>query len=419
MQYFTSIDGHWFAENVPLSTIAKDIGTPCYVYSKAALQNTWHAFDDAFLKIPHQVNYAVKANSNLAVLNILSGLGSGFDIVSGGELARVLKAGGDPKKITFSGVGKTKEELTFALNQDIGCINVESKAELLRLQEIAMMLGKKANIAFRVNPDVDSKSHPYIATGLKENKFGITIAEAKTLYPFAQTLSHIQTTGIAFHIGSQILSLSPILDALDKILNLGHHLQSTGIMLNHLNVGGGLGVCYREETPPTPEAYVAALLSHIKHLDLIVQIEPGRAIAAHAGVLLTRVEYIKPQGCNNQYLAIVDAAMNDFLRPALYGAWHDIIPVNTYSQRETLQHTYDIVGPVCETADFLGNNRLLSLEAGDLLLISAAGAYGFSMSSNYNSRPRPAEVMVDGNQFTVVRARETLTDLFEKEKYTS
>lgn len=399
-----------FPEQI-LNTIAETIGTPCYIYSKTILEQNWHAFDNAFATQPHQINYAVKANSNLAVLNILAKLGSGFDIVSGGELQRVLKAGGLPEKIIFSGVGKTKDELRSALEVGVGCINVESRSELVRLNIIALELNKKANIAIRVNPDVDPKSHPYISTGLQENKFGVNIDEAEKLYQQAATMPGIQIQSVAFHIGSQITTLSPFLEALNKILILIEKLKKLGIHILHLNIGGGLGVCYQNETPPDPKTYVAAILAAIKKTNLIIHIEPGRAIAANAGVLLTRVEYIKEKDQTKSF-AIVDAAMNDLLRPALYDAWQDIIPVNTKPNSTIPARTYDIVGPVCETADFLGKDRVLAIESGDLLMIRSAGAYGFSMSSNYNSRPRAAEVMVDGERFQVVRQKENIQDLF-------
>jgi len=415
MDYFKFNHNEWFVENVPLSTIAKEIGTPCYVYSRAILENQWHVFNKAFNHYPHQINYAVKANSNLAVLNILAKLNSGFDIVSGGELDRVLKAQGNPEKIIFSGVGKTIHELTKALQVGVGCINVESGAELLRLNEIAITLGKKATIAFRVNPDVNPKSHPYISTGLQENKFGVNLVEAKLLYQQASKLKGIQIQGLAFHIGSQITSLDPFSIAIDKILELKRDLNQMCIAISHLNVGGGLGICYHHETPPAPIEYVNALLTKLRHTDLTIHIEPGRAIVANAGVLLTRVEYIKKQGSkNNKYFAIVDAAMNDLLRPALYDAWQDIVPINPRTN-DTTPGYYDIVGPVCESADFLGKDRFLILEAGDLLMVRSAGAYGFSMSSNYNSRPRAAEVMVDGNNFYIIRHREDLTELTRSE----
>lgn len=403
-----------------LNAIAEAIGTPCYVYSKTLLEQQWHAFNNSFQNQPHQINYAVKANSNLAVLHVLAQLGSGFDIVSGGELKRVLEAGGLPEKIIFSGVGKTKAELIAALEVGVGCINIESQAELDRLNILAVELKKKAAIAIRINPNVDPKSHPYISTGLQENKFGVNITEALALYQHAVTLSGIHIQGIAFHIGSQITTLSPFLEALDKILILIEELKKLGITISHLNVGGGLGVRYRNETPPDPKDYIAAILAAIqqrktKHSDFVIHIEPGRAIAANAGVLLTRVEYIKTQDVSpdvTKNFAIVDAAMNDLLRPALYDAWQDIVPVNTKPNSTIPTRTYDIVGPVCETGDFLGKDRVMAIQPGDLLMVCSAGAYGFSMSSNYNSRPRAAEVMVDGDRFQVVRPREDVMDLF-------
>jgi diaminopimelate decarboxylase len=400
-----------FPEKI-LNTIAEAVGTPCYVYSKAILEHNWHAFNNAFHTHPHHINYAVKANSNLAVLNILAKLGSGFDIVSGGELARVLKAGGLAQNIIFSGVGKTKTELQTALEIGVGCINIESRAELERLNTLAITLQKKATIAIRVNPDVDSQSHPYISTGLQENKFGVGFSEAEGLYQYASTLPGIQIQGIAFHIGSQITNLKPFLEALSKILMLIDKLAKQDIIISHLNVGGGLGVRYKDEIPPTPKEYVAAILAALPLSDLIIHIEPGRAIAANAGILLTRVEYIKTQGSTpetTKHFAIVDAGMNDLLRPALYNAWHDIIPVNSKPNAAVLTQSFDIVGPVCETADFLGKDRMLAIESGDLLMIRDAGAYGFSMSSNYNSRPRAAEVMLDGDAFRVVRPREDVS----------
>ena len=412
MIYFWLNNNEWFVEQVSLAVVADEIGTPCYVYSKAALLNSWHAFDKAFVHYPHQINYAVKANSNLAILNIFAQLDSGFDIVSIGELERVLKANGQPDKIVFSGVGKTSEELSRALQVGVGCINIESEAELLRLNQIAINLGKIAKIAVRVNPDVDANSHPYISTGRKENKFGVNIIKAKELYQLSNKLSGIKIQGVAFHIGSQITSLTPFLTAIDQILKLIYSLDAIDIKISHINVGGGLGVVYNNETVPLPQKYVDALLLKLKSTNLPIYIEPGRAIVANAGALLTKIEYIKKQDVGNKYFAIVDAAMNDLLRPALYKAWHNIVPV-TYS--EVVPNVYDIVGPICETSDFLGKDRSLSIKVNDLLMVCSAGAYGFSMSSNYNSRPRAAEVIVDGKNFYVVRSRENLTDLFKSE----
>ena len=413
MDYFFYNNKDWFAEGVSLVAIANDISTPCYVYSKAALLHKWHEFNNAFIDYPHQINYAVKANSNLAVLNVFAQLNSGFDIVSIGELERVLKAGGRPENIIFSGVGKTMEELSIALQLGIGCINIESQSELLRLNKIAVNIGKVAKISIRVNPDVDSNSHPYIATGLKENKFGVSILEAKKLYSLSNTLSGIDIIGVAFHIGSQITSLAPFLQAIDKVLELIKYLYSININIKHINVGGGLGINYTGEETILPKDYVVAVLSKIKSTNLPVYIEPGRALVAQGGILLTKVEYIKKQDFTDKYFAVVDAAMNDLLRPALYRAWHNINPITVSSNIDP--SLYDIVGPICETADFLGKYRYLSIKENDLLMVSDVGAYGFSMSSNYNSRPRAAEVMVDGNKFYVVRTREKISDLFKDE----
>ncbi len=419
MDYFRHNNQEWFVEQISLAVIAKEFGTPCYVYSKAALINNWNAFDEAFKKEPHQIHYAVKANSNIAILNIFAKLNSGFDIVSAGELERVLAANGIAKNVVFSGVGKTTEELFMALQAGVGCINVESEAELLRLNDIAIKLEIKANIALRVNPDVDSKSHPYITTGLKESKFGVGIIEANELYKLASKLSGIKIKGIAFHIGSQITSVSPFLEAIDKVLELINSLKKINIIIEHIDVGGGFGVIYQNEALPTIQEYVQALLSKLQSTNLFIHIEPGRAMVANSGVLLTKVEYIKKSQFNSQssdqYFAIVDAAMNDLIRPALYEAWHDIINVNFKSNNIPV-HSYDIVGPICETGDFLGKNRSLALEANDLLMVRSVGAYGFSMSSNYNSRPKPAEVMVDGNKFHLIRARENLKELFKLEQ---
>lgn len=418
MDFFNINNDQWSLEQVPLSIIAEQVGTPCYIYSRAALTHCWKAFNQAFDPTrPHQINYAVKANSNLAILNILARLGSGFDIVSGGELERVLSAGGTPEKIIFSGVGKTIPEITRAIEVGIGCINIESEAELLRVSAVAAQQNRKINIALRVNPDVDPLSHPYISTGLKENKFGITIAEAKVLYQKALQLPGLVIQGIACHIGSQILSLAPFLEALTKILALVQHLKTLGVSLTHLNLGGGLGVRYQQETPPDPDTYVKALLAKITDLNLTIHIEPGRAIVANAGILLTRVEYIKKADGLDKHFAIVDAAMNDLIRPALYEAWQEIVCINTPHPNPYPNQLYDIVGPICETADFLGKDRLLPyLKPNDILAVLSAGAYGFSMSSNYNSRPRVAEVMIDANQFYIVRSRERITDLFKSEK---
>ena len=401
MDHFQYRDGALFAEEIAVADLAERFATPLYVYSRATLERHFRAFDDAFGEHPHQVCYAVKANSNIAVLNVLARLGAGFDIVSGGELTRVLRAGGDPDKIVFSGVGKTADEMELALKAGIHCFNVESAAELELLNLVAGEQDKVARIAIRVNPDVDAQTHPYISTGLKENKFGVDIEEAPSLYQHAADLPHIEVIGVDCHIGSQLTKLTPFEDALKRVLDLVERLQAKGISIRHLDLGGGLGVRYRDETPPEPAEYIAALLKHIP-ADMPVHIEPGRAIAANAGLFVTRVLYLKPTAHKN--FAVVDGAMNDLIRPSLYSAWMDIIPV---APHDADCREWDIVGPVCETGDFLGKQRTLSLESGDLLAIRSAGAYGFSMASNYNSRNRAAEIMVDGDQAYVVRQRES------------
>ena len=411
MDYFNYKNGLLYAEDVPLKNIAAAYGTPCYVYSRATLERHWHAFDDAFSAHPHLVCYAVKANSNLAVLDILARLGSGFDIVSIGELERVIKAGGKAGKTVFSGAGKRADEMRHALELGIRCINVESEPELERLSRIATDMGVEAPIALRVNPDVDARTHPYISTGLKENKFGIPADAAVALYKKAAQLPGLRISGIDCHIGSQLTELSPFLDALDRILLLVDKLEAVGISIDHLDVGGGLGVPYQGENPPSPAAYAQALSTRLQGKPFEIFMEPGRAIAANAGILLTKVEYLKPT--EEKDFAIVDAAMNDLIRPALYQSWQEIIPVD--SNHPGREARYDIAGPVCETADFLGKERQLSLSPGDLLAVRSAGAYGFVMASNYNSRPRPAEVMVDGAQMYLVRERETLAELYRGE----
>lgn len=411
MDHFHYQNGELYAEQVPLREIAATFGTPCYVYSRTTLTRHWQAFDQAFGTHKHLVCFAVKANSNLAVLNILARLGSGFDIVSGGELERVLAAGGDPAKVVFSGVGKRTDEMRRALEVGIHCFNVESLTELDHLNQVARDLHTQAPISLRVNPDVDAKTHPYIATGLKQNKFGIACDQALDCYHHAADLPHIQVCGIDCHIGSQITELTPFLDALEPVLHLVDQLAAAGIPLEHFDLGGGLGVCYQDEQPPSPVDYIEALLHHLHHRPQTILVEPGRAIAANAGVLLTAVTYLKPGQDKN--FAIVDAAMNDLLRPALYDAWQDIVPLQQHSTG--VPRCYDVVGPVCETGDFLGKARQLALSAGDLLAIRSAGAYGFSMASNYNSRPRPPEVMVDGDQMFCVRARESVASLFQTE----
>jgi diaminopimelate decarboxylase len=411
MDHFNYHGDSLHAEDVPLAEIAKRFGTPCYVYSRATLERHWHAFDQALAAWPHLVCYAVKANSNLALLNVLARLGSGFDIVSIGELERVIQAKGDPAKVVFSGVGKRADEMQRALELGIYCFNVESRAELMQLNEVAARLDRKAPVSVRVNPDVDAQTHPYISTGLKENKFGIDMDSALEVYRLAQGLSHIQIKGIDCHIGSQLTGLEPFVDALDRVLHLVGQLKAEGIELEHLDLGGGLGVRYTDEQPPEPSDYAKSLASRLDGLGYKILIEPGRAIAGNAGVLLTRVEYLKDSP--HKHFAIVDAAMNDLMRPALYQANQGIVPVDCAAGEH--EAVYDIVGPVCETADFLGKGRRLRLSQGDLLAVRTSGAYGFVMSSNYNSRPRAAEVMVDGSDCHLVRRRETLEDLWALE----
>lgn len=412
MDYFDYKAGALFAEDVAVASIAEQFGTPTYVYSRATLERHWQAFDNAFSGQAHCVCYAVKANSNLAVLNVLARLGSGFDIVSGGELARVLAAGGQANRIVFSGVGKTVAEISYALQQGIRCFNVESIPELIRINDVASELGRRASISIRVNPDVDAQTHPYISTGLKENKFGIAIEQAEMVYQQAQALSHLDVVGIDCHIGSQLTSVAPFVDALKRVLTLIDRLAELGIKLSHLDIGGGLGITYQNETPPSPAEYAAALRTLLVGRDLEILLEPGRAIAGNAGILVTKVEYIKPT--EDKQFAIVDAAMNDLLRPALYQSWMAIQAV--IPDESLAPQNFDIVGPICETGDFLGKDRLLAIKPNDLLAIRSAGAYGFTMSSNYNSRPRAAEVMVDGDKVYVVRERETIESLYAGEQ---
>lgn len=410
--YFVQKNGELHAEQQALTALAAQYGTPTYVYSRAALEQHWKAFDDAFSHYPHLVCYAVKANSNLAVLNVLARLGSGFDIVSAGELARVIAAGGRADKTVFSGVGKTVEEIRYALEIGIRCFNVESVPELQRISEVATSLGKLAPISIRVNPDVDAQTHPYISTGLKENKFGIAIEDALAVYQQASRLPNLQIVGVDCHIGSQLTSVSPFVDALKRVLVLVDALAEQGIAIKHLDIGGGLGIRYRDETPPTPAEYAAAIQALLVGRDVEILLEPGRAIAGNAGILLTKVEYIK--AVEAKHFAIVDAAMNDLLRPALYQSWMAIEAVKP--RTDEAEYDFDIVGPVCETGDFLGKDRRLALQSGDLLAIRSAGAYGFTMSSNYNSRPRAAEIMVDGATMHVARQRETVESLFAGEQ---
>jgi len=411
MSTFTYLGDRLYAEGVALADIAEKFGTPCYVYSRAHIEAQWRAFDQAFGVRDHLVCYAVKANSNLGLLNVLARLGSGFDIVSVGELERVLAADGDPGKVVFSGVGKGVHEIERALEAGIACFNVESEAELVVLNEVAAQLGRHAPVSLRINPDVDAKTHPYISTGLKESKFGIPMREARAAYHVARQLTHLRIVGVDCHIGSQLTELAPFADALERVLALVDQLAADGMPLQHLDLGGGLGIRYRDEQPPAPGEYVAAFLQKLdahgdryRHLKLLI--EPGRAIVGNAGVLLTRVQYLKHAEAKN--FAIVDAAMNDLMRPALYDAWQDIMPV---LKRVGAAQQYDVVGPVCESGDFLGQDRTLKVQAGDLLAVCSAGAYGASMSSNYNTRPRAPEVMVDGERFHVVRRRETIEEL--------
>ena len=410
MTAFVYRDGELCAERVPLSAIAGRFGTPCYVYSRAALESAWRDFDAAFAGIPHLICYAMKANPNLAVLDLYARLGSGFDIVSGGELARVLVAGGDPEKVVFSGVGKTEAEMAAALGVGILCFNVESASELTRLDALAGRAGRVAPVSFRVNPDVDPLTHPYISTGLKESKFGIAFADAPQLYRRTAALPNIAVHGLDIHIGSQITELAPYREAAQKVLELVDRLAADGIPLTHIDLGGGLGIRYRDETPVPLVDYAAMVIGLFKGRREKLIFEPGRHLVGDAGVLLTRVEYLKP-GVPKSF-AIVDAAMNDLLRPALYDAWHPVTPVRP---RDGPEHRWDIVGPVCESGDFLAHDRSLALAEGDLLAVGAAGAYGMAMSSNYNARPRACEVIVDDSNMHLVRRREHADELFATE----
>ncbi|MCP3129568.1 diaminopimelate decarboxylase [Shewanella sp. KJ2020] len=411
MDHFLYHNNTLHAEGCRVNDLAQTYGTPLYVYSRATLERHWHAFDNAVADHPHLICYAVKANSNLAVLNVLARLGSGFDIVSGGELARVIEAGGSSDKVVFSGVGKTVAEMEQALNLGIYCFNVESSAELEQLNLVAGRLGKVAPVSLRVNPDVDAGTHPYISTGLKENKFGIAMDEAETVFARAHALPHLQVKGVDCHIGSQLTEIQPFLDAMDRMLALIDRLAEQGIVIEHFDVGGGLGVTYDAETPPHPDVYAAALLARLGDRKLKLIFEPGRAIAANAGIFVTEVLYLKEN--SDKRFAIVDGAMNDLIRPALYSAWQNIIPVNP---RDEQTYAFDIVGPVCETGDFLGKDRQLAVAAGDLLAVRSSGAYGFAMASNYNTRPRAAEVMVDGDKAYLVREREKLSQLWQGEQ---
>ncbi|MCA1926156.1 MAG: diaminopimelate decarboxylase [Thiobacillus sp.] len=411
MNTLHTIDGALHVEGVSLETLAARFGTPLYVYSRAALETAWQAYADAFADTPHVICFAVKANSSLAILNLFARLGSGFDIVSGGELARVLAAGGAPGKIVFSGVGKTAEEMRAALTAGILCFNVESESELHRLHRVAREMGKRAPVSFRVNPDVDPKTHPYISTGLKQNKFGVAITEAMRLYRLAASLPHLEVVGIDCHIGSQLTDLSPLADAADRVLTLVDTLAAEGIVLHHIDLGGGVGIRYRDETPPDLAAYGRTLAQKFAGRTETLLLEPGRSLVGNAGLLLTRVEYLKPGEDKN--FAIVDAAMNDLMRPALYEAYHDIVAVRP---GQSTARRYDIVGPICETGDFIGFARDLDIAEGDLLAILSAGAYGMSMASNYNSRPRAAEILIDKNEIHLIRARESIHSLMSGER---
>ena len=412
MDFFQYKNNQLMAENLPVKQLAEQFGTPLYVYSRATLERHWHAFNNAFGEHPHLVCFAVKSNPNIAILNVMAKLGSGFDIVSQGELERVLAAGGDAAKVVFSGVAKSHQEIARALEVNIRCFNVESEAELLRINQIAGEMGKIAPISLRVNPDVDAHTHPYISTGLKENKFGVSVEQAREVYKVAATLSNIKIVGMDCHIGSQLTELQPFLDAVDRLIVLMEQLKQDGIHLKHLDLGGGLGVTYTDEAPPHPTDYAKALwekLSAFSELEIIV--EPGRAITANAGILVTKVEYLKSNESRN--FAIVDAGMNDMIRPALYQAYMNILEIDRTLARE--EKIYDVVGPICETSDFLGKQRKLAIAEGDYLAQRSAGAYGASMSSNYNSRPRTAEVMVDGDKAYLIRRREALNELWQLE----
>jgi diaminopimelate decarboxylase len=410
VNFFELNNGVLHAENVALTDIAEQYGTPCYVYSKQALTQAFNDFQAGLANTDHLICFAVKANPNLAVLNVFAQLGAGFDIVSGGELARVLAAGGDPKKVVFSGVGKTADEMHAALDAGILCFNVESASELVRLNKVAGDMGKVAPVSLRVNPNVDAKTHPYISTGLKNNKFGVAIEDAITVYQEAEAMPNIAIHGVDCHIGSQITEIAPFIDALDRVLGLVDALESHDIHIDHIDVGGGIGITYDSETPPAFKAYTQAILTKLNQKQVKLLFEPGRALVGNAGVLLTKVEYLKPT--ESKDFAIVDAAMNDLMRPALYDAYHDIVPARPRDGDKTV---YEIVGPVCETGDFLGHDRALSLQENDVLAVKSAGAYAMSMASNYNTRARGVEIMVDGDKCHVVRKREEIADLFALE----
>ena len=412
MDFFQYKNEQLYVEDLPIKQLAEEFGTPLYIYSRATLERHWHAFDSALGDHPHLICYAVKANSNIGILNVMAKLGSGFDIVSQGELERVLAAGGEASKVVFSGVAKSRAEIMRALEVGIRCFNVESIAELHHINQIAGEMGKIAPISLRVNPDVDAHTHPYISTGLKENKFGVNVDEAREVYKLAATLPHVKITGMDCHIGSQLTELQPFLDATDRLIRLMEQLKEDGITLKHLDLGGGLGVTYTDETPPHPSDYVAALLNKLKgYENLEIILEPGRAIAANAGILVAKVQYLKSNESRN--FAITDTGMNDMIRPALYEAYMNIIEIDRTLERE--KAIYDVVGPVCETSDFLGKQRKLAIAEGDYIAQRSAGAYGASMSSNYNSRPRTAEVLVDGNKAHLIRRRESLSELWALE----
>ena len=403
--------GILFAEDISLEAIANQFGTPTYIYSKNTLIDTFESFQKGLIKTNHLICFAVKANSNIAILNLFANLGAGFDIVSGGELERVLYAGGDPQKIVFSGVGKTVSEIEAALKANILCFNVESRSELLRIEAVASKINIKAPISIRVNPDVDAKTHPYISTGLKDNKFGVDFNQALALYLEAKGMSYIEIKGIDCHIGSQITELKPFVDALDRVLSLVDQLKNNNIHLSHIDIGGGIGICYQDESPPDFDIYTKAILNKIQNLDVKIIFEPGRALVGNAGVLLSKVEYLKQNDV--KHFAIIDAAMNDLMRPTLYDAYHEIKIVR---EHDTKLQSFDVVGPVCESGDFIAKNRSLKLKENDLVCIMSAGAYGMSMSSNYNSRGRAAEVMVDRDKIFEIRTREKSSDLFKLEK---
>lgn len=412
MDFFQYKNEQLYVEDLPVKQLAEEFGTPLYIYSRATLERHWHAFDSALGEHPHLICYAVKANSNIGILNVMAKLGSGFDIVSQGELERVLAAGGEASKVVFSGVAKSRAEIMRALEVGIRCFNVESVAELHHINQIAGEMGKIAPISLRVNPDVDAHTHPYISTGLKENKFGVSVDEAREVYKLAATLPHVKITGMDCHIGSQLTELQPFLDATDRLIRLMEQLKEDGITLKHLDLGGGLGVTYTDETPPHPSDYAAALLNKLKNYkDLEIILEPGRAIAANAGILVAKVQYLKSNESRN--FAITDTGMNDMIRPALYEAYMNIIEIDRTLERE--KAIYDVVGPVCETSDFLGKQRELAIAEGDYIAQRSAGAYGASMSSNYNSRPRTAEVLVDGDKAHLIRRRENLSELWALE----